>query len=675
MDLSIIIVNYNVKHFIEQCLLSVRKAIEGMQAEVIVVDNNSVDGSQQMLREKFADEIILIENTGNPGFSKANNQGIAIAKGRYVLLLNPDTVVEEKTFHTCLAFMDARPKAGALGVKMIDGKGHFLPESKRALPTPWVSFYKIFGLSALFPKSRRFGKYHLSYLDKDENHEIEILSGAFMWMRKSALDEIGYLDEDFFMYGEDIDLSYRFILANYQNFYLADTQIIHYKGESTKKGSLNYVKVFYNAMIIFAEKHFGGSRKRLFILGIRFAVYLRALLAIVYRIYQRWGFPILEAILVYGAIQGIKEYWEHYVKFIEGGTYPIEFDLIAAPIYTLVFISLLSIAGAYQKPYRIRPLITATLSGFIAIATVSYMFPQINFSRAIVGLSSIFTLIIAITTRGIINWRERGSFFFTELSPKRVLIAGGDEDGLNRVGHLLLQEVDEPVELVGSIAPENIANIDPSWETLGTFEQLDEIIRFYRVEEVIFDNKSISTERILDLMLQLKDQDIDYKIVPPDADYIIGPQAIYLSRFGRQILYNLQKPSQRLHKRIFDTSASLLMLMIFPVSFFLYKRPLAAFSGLWKVLISQKHMVSYIPPGEKDLPKLKPGLLSILQRVSNRHQIKQLNLNRLNSYYARVYTWYMDLEILLKAWRKIGFETQTSTLDPNTTQNIHTKEK
>ncbi|MEM7514107.1 MAG: glycosyltransferase family 2 protein, partial [Bacteroidota bacterium] len=331
MDLSVIIVNYNVRYFLEQCLLSALEAANKLKAEIIVVDNNSTDGSQQMLREKFADTITLIENTDNPGFSKANNQGIHIAKGKYVLLLNPDTVVSEDTFRKCFDYMEAHPKTGGLGVKMIDGDGAFLPESKRSLPTPWVSFYKIFGLSTLFPKSKIFGKYHLSYLDKEENHEIEILSGAYMWMKKDLLEEIGYLDEDFFMYGEDIDLSYRILLGEHTNAYLADTQIIHYKGESTKTGSLNYVKVFYQAMIIFAQKHFGGSKKQLFIAGIRLAVYFRALLAVLYRLGKRLGFPLIEGGLIYGLIYGIKSYWEHYVKYIEGGAYPASFDWVAAP--------------------------------------------------------------------------------------------------------------------------------------------------------------------------------------------------------------------------------------------------------------------------------------------------------------------------------------------------------
>ena len=190
LQLSVIIVNYNVKHFLEQCLFSVYKALKNISAEVIVVDNNSVDGSLTLIKEKFP-QVILISNKVNTGFSVANNQGIRLAKGKFVLLLNPDTVVQEDTFEKTLAFMHNHEDAGGLGIKMLDGKGNFLPESKRGLPTPAVAFYKIFGLAKLFPKSKKFGQYHLTYLNKNKNHQVDVLSGAFMLMRKEALDKIG----------------------------------------------------------------------------------------------------------------------------------------------------------------------------------------------------------------------------------------------------------------------------------------------------------------------------------------------------------------------------------------------------------------------------------------------------------------------------------------------------
>ena len=214
--LSVIIVNYNVRFFIEQALLSVRKATRNINAEVFVVDNNSVDGSVEMIREKFPD-VILIENKENIGFAKANNRAIQKAKGEFILLLNPDTVVEEDTFEKCLRFLDAHPEAGGVGVKMLDGKGNFLPESKRGFPTPFVAFCKAFGLARIFPKSKTFNRYHLGFLSENETSEIDVLAGAFMFLRKTALEKAGIFDESFFMYGEDIDLSYRIVKAGFKN--------------------------------------------------------------------------------------------------------------------------------------------------------------------------------------------------------------------------------------------------------------------------------------------------------------------------------------------------------------------------------------------------------------------------------------------------------------------------
>ena len=280
--IAVIIVNYNVEFFLEQCLNSVQKGISGISAEVFVVDNNSIDGSVEMVRNKFP-FVKLIANKDNKGFSKANNQAIQLANSEFVLLLNPDTVIEEDTLSKVIDFMDKQPNAGGLGVRMLDGKGKFLPESKRGLPTPSVAFYKIFGLSKIFPKSKKFGQYHLGHLDEFETNEIEILSGAFMLMRAEALEKVGLLDETFFMYGEDIDLSYRILKGGYKNYYFPETRIIHYKGESTKKSSVNYVFVFYKAMVIFAQKHFSNKNARLFSFLINSAIYFRAGLALINR--------------------------------------------------------------------------------------------------------------------------------------------------------------------------------------------------------------------------------------------------------------------------------------------------------------------------------------------------------------------------------------------------------
>ena len=255
--ISIIIVNYNVKYFLKQCLTSVFRAIEGINAEIYVVDNNSTDGSVEYLRSRFP-QVIFIENTSNPGFSKANNQAIELAKGKYILLLNPDTIIGEDILHNLCAFMETHLDAGGVGVKMVDGRGSFLPESKRSFPSPWVSFCKIFGLSKLFPYSSVFAKYSLLYLEADKQHRVDVLSGAFMLLRKEALDKCGLLDASFFMYGEDIDLSYRLVLGGYKNYYLPE-KILHYKGESTKHNDIKYIQAFYGAMHIFYKKYYPHS--------------------------------------------------------------------------------------------------------------------------------------------------------------------------------------------------------------------------------------------------------------------------------------------------------------------------------------------------------------------------------------------------------------------------------
>ena len=255
--LSIVIVNYNVKLILELCLYAVRAASNGLDSEIFVVDNRSTDGSVAYLRPRFP-EVVFIENDENTGFAKANNQAIRQCKGEYILLLNPDTVIGEDCLKNLCRLMDEHPQAGAAGVKMLNGHGAFLPESKRSFPTPWVSFCKLFGLSKLFPRSERFAAYSLPYLNPDEQHQVDVLAGAFLFLRHDVLKKSGLFDESFFMYGEDIDLSYRIKLAGYQNYYFPE-RILHYKGESTKKDDRKYLHAFYDAMLIFYRKYYPHS--------------------------------------------------------------------------------------------------------------------------------------------------------------------------------------------------------------------------------------------------------------------------------------------------------------------------------------------------------------------------------------------------------------------------------
>ncbi|MBP6230847.1 MAG: glycosyltransferase family 2 protein [Paludibacteraceae bacterium] len=257
MKLSIVIVNYKVPHLLVQCLDAVFKAVTTIEAEVFVVDNNSKDDSQTLVTQFFP-TVTYIANNENVGFSKANNQAIKLAKGQYVLLLNPDTIILEDTLDIVCKVADNIPKFGALGIRMIDMNGNFLPESKRGIPTVWVAFCKLTFIHKLFPKSTLFNAYYYPTLAENELGEVPILAGAFMLINKQQLGYESLLDEQFFMYGEDIDLSYRIKNLGYKNLYIPST-ILHYKGESTKQGDMKYLKAFYQSMLLFYKKHYAGA--------------------------------------------------------------------------------------------------------------------------------------------------------------------------------------------------------------------------------------------------------------------------------------------------------------------------------------------------------------------------------------------------------------------------------
>ena len=278
MKLSVVIVSYNVSHYLLQCLDSLQRALRGIDGEVIVVDNHSRDNSVALVHQAHP-EVKVIENLHNLGFSKANNIALRQAKGEYALLLNPDTIVADNTIRDCIAFLDLHPDAGAAGVMMLNADGTVAPESRRGVPTPLTSFYKLSGLCRMFPRSPRFGRYYLGHLPWQTPQQIDIVSGAFCMLRRSVLDKVGLLDEDYFMYGEDIDLSYRILKQGATNWYLP-YPILHYKGESTQKSSFRYVHVFYQAMLIFFRKHF-SHLGLLVTLPIKTAIWFKALVALV----------------------------------------------------------------------------------------------------------------------------------------------------------------------------------------------------------------------------------------------------------------------------------------------------------------------------------------------------------------------------------------------------------
>jgi O-antigen biosynthesis protein len=639
VKLTVVIVNYNVEHFLEQCLLSVRKAMETVDGEVYVVDNNSVDGSVALVESRFP-EVKLIANKDNGGFSKANNQAMRVAKGEYILLLNPDTVVQEDTFEQVVNFMDAHPDAGGLGVKMVDGKGIYLPESKRGLPVPKVAFWKMSGLYRLFPKSKRLNYYYLGHLGDDDVNEIEILSGAFMLMRKEALDKVGLLDEDFFMYGEDIDLSWRIIQGGYKNYYYPKTSIIHYKGESTKKGSLNYVFVFYNAMVIFARKHFSEKNAKAFSTLINVAIYGRAFLSICKRMIEKIWLPALDfSLIVLGLLlsKSIYEVWKSKI-------YDPMLALMAFAAYAVVWLLSVYFSGGYDKPVRLLRLLRGIVIGSAIILSVYALLPEsVRFSRALVLIGTGITFLSFGLTRGILHTIWPASYSFLPRKNKRFLLVGFEEEA-NRVSELLAQTSYQMGELT---------IIDPESEKLNN---LGELVRVYGIEEVIFCAKDVSSGRIISLMSQLDNSRLDFKIAPPESLYIIGSNSIHTS--GDLFIMDVNSVSRtenQRKKRLVDVLASLTFLIALPVLLFIVKKPGTFCKNIFQVLFGAKTWVGFHPEEGRDykLPRLRRGVLTTLHPDSGT-RVRQQSAKKLNILYAKDYRAFNDLNIIARSIKYLG---------------------
>jgi GT2 family glycosyltransferase len=615
--------------------------------EVFVVDNNSADGSCAMIRENFT-EVILIDNHENVGFSKANNQAMRQARGEYMLILNPDTVLQEDTLRKTLAFLDSHPDGGALGVRMIDGKGKFLPESKRALPTPWVSFYKIFGLSALFPRSKRFGQYHLGYLSENEIHQVDILPGAFMMIRKSVLDRIGLFDETYFMYGEDIDLSYRIRLAGFQNYYYPETTIIHYKGESTKKGSFNYVMMFYQAMIIFATRYFSQSNARLFAFFIRISVYFRAAISMVRRVFNRFFMPALDAVFAFLGFLLINPVWESY-KFGTEGHHPPEFLRIFVPAYILIWILSVYFSGGYDQPVKFGRITKGMAYGTIVILVLYSLLPEAyRFSRALIVLGSVWTLAAALLIRLLFHLLKL-TFLKVDLGIRKRVVVVGREDEALRVRDLA-ERSGHSVQVVGFISPDR--DYSSTQPYLGSLDQVREIIRINRIDELIFCSKDVSTNEIIGHMLTLGSFQTEYKIAPESSDSIIGSNSINTA--GELYVIPIQSvgdPANRRVKRLFDLVTGILILLLSPVfMWFFWPRPWKLIWNSLLVTLGIRSWIGYHPEGVLpgyDLPRIKPGVMTPDQ-ITRSVDTLPASMLESNLRYARDYSPMRDFRILLK---------------------------
>ena len=649
MKLSIVIVNYNVEYFLEQCLYSVFRALQGIEGEVFVVDNNSVDGSLKMLAQKFP-EVKVIANKENVGFSRANNQAIRISTGEYVLLLNPDTVVEDDTFAKCLNFMDAHPDAGGLGVKMVDGKGQFLPESKRGLPTPMTAFYKMFGLTKLFPHSKRFARYYMGHLYENETNEVEILAGAFMLMRRETLDKVGLLDETFFMYGEDIDLSYRITLGGYKNYYFPETRIIHYKGESTKKTSVNYVFVFYKAMEIFARKHFGKKRASIFSFLINLAIYLKAFLALISQFLRNAFVPVIDCVLGYGGLAAISYFWGNAMVYNDVGSYPPVLFYGVLPAYILIWLLSCYFCGGYDKPYGYGKSVMGVAVGSVLILVLYALLPEsMRFSRALILFGTLW-LAVEMSLVRVIGYLSGNEDFKLKKDQRKRFLLIGSEGEVQRVQTLLESTSIKP-DFVGLVASDVQGDVPENF--IGNIQQVPDIITIYKISEVIFCSKDVSHQVIIDKMVEWNASNVDYKIAPEDSLSIIGSNSINT----RGDLYTVDikaidtKPNRR-NKRLFDVLMGCFGIVFWLPLVFVVKKPWRFLKDAVLVLLGRRTWVGYCPVNEEaqKLPSIKRGIYNPASYLDASILNDNAFLNQLNLVYARDYTVWKDAEIFFKSF-------------------------
>src|SRR5690606_4276397 len=544
IDVSIVIVNYNVKDLVDNCIASIYKSNTANHSfEIFLVDNNSIDGSAGFIREKYPD-VIVIENEENIGFSKANNLALRRASGNYILILNPDTILEEGTFSKMIRFCEDNQNAGAVTSRLILANGQLDSACKRSFPTPGVAIPRMLGLSGLFPKSKLFGKYNLSYLDENQTHKVDAICGAFMFIPKEALNKAGLFDEEYFMYGEDLDLCFRINKSGYDIYYYPGVTTVHLKGASTKKTNISCVNNFYGPMDIFVRKNFTGVPKLLSVF-IRFGILFRSSISYLKRAFGFFLFPLIDFILVFAGL-----YVSVYLRF---GFFPVGDYLFIISIYVITMMVLLLLFGNYNSQKRLSPVkaFNAILTGFFVNSSITYFFNEYAFSRGVILISTV----ISIFT--LIGWRSlfiMYNFFKSKnilLNKVNLLVVGNKE---------LTQDIEEKL-----LAKYNIIHFNDISEK-RTINDLKETIIINDIHEVVFSDDKFSNQEILSTISSFKNRNVQFKIVPSGKELILSKLQSNIDDISLiEIEYNINNKLNIFLKRIFDFFLSLVLIFtIYP---------------------------------------------------------------------------------------------------------------
>lgn len=651
MDLSIIIVNYNVKEFLQNLLTSLSKAVANLSAEIIIVDNGSDDGSIEMLNEKFPG-VTLISSKINLGFSKANNLGLKIATGKFLLLLNPDTIVQEDTFEKLIQFFNENQDAGMVGCKILNPDGTLQLACRRSFPGPWTSFCKVSGLSSLFPKSKLFARYNLTYLDENQSYEVDAISGSFMMVRREVFDKIGGLDEQFFMYGEDLDWCYRVQKSGWKVYYVHNTTIIHYKGESTKRSSLDETKVFYNAMHLFVKKHFASSLLVEIIL--RSAIIFRQLLAFIGKQKLTFIAVVLDFIFFNLSLLTTEKLYSHFRTW-KG--FPESTHLIVYTIPAIVQILVSASSGVYKKEtlpvLRIFP---ALLSGFFVISSLTYFFKDFAYSRGVVLLTFIVLVFLFSGWRIIFRLIFKIGLPQVDKTIVKTLVVGTAKSSLE-IAKKLKEKSSSYHSIIGLISEtrKEIGEHFGAFEVVGSLQNIQKVIREKKISEVIFPSEEVSYTSMMSVVAECQKENVEFKLAGSNLDFLVGKSSVFLLEDIPfiEITYNISQIGHRLIKRSFDLFFGL-VLIIFIYPLFLLKNKLTKnVSGFSKFVMSVPSVVkgtySFVGPKETHSSNLflgKNGITGIWFTDSENEE----NLEKLNIFYAKNQNIWLDLEILSKTF-------------------------
>lgn len=684
-DLSIVIVNYNVKEFLANCLQSVRRAAKFLNTEIIVVDNNSSDGSVPFLREHFKD-VTLIDNNKNVGFGKANNQALRNARGRFTLLLNPDTLLQEDTLQKLTKYMDEHPECGVCGCKILNPDGTFAPESRRSIPTVSAAIYKAVGLTSLFPKNKHFGAYYQGWKDEDEGGKVPVLSGSFMFFRTSCLKELRGFDERFFMYGEDIDLSYRVTEAGWEIHYVPETSIIHYKGESTKKNELAYNRLFNDAIYKFFDKHFTSRYSRLFKFLIFWAIQVRVIISFFVNNIRTHRYVLSDLMILNLALL--------IGMFIRAIIDPRGLMSMMQPqflwlnlLWSILYLLFSQNFGVLREnTYSIVGSLKAVFFSFLILVAITFFIRSLAFSRIILAVS----FILGFTSIGFlrimrVNKLKSTKFSRGKMNPLRILLIGTAESTSG-----MIQRINTKVGWQVEIAGVTDAEISENESGSGLDENLKKNksdIRAYvdntRADMVLFLMESVSYKKLFGLIQDLRGLDVEIKVVPENMDFMVGKADVeYLDTIPEPNLeLNYYNPIQKVIKRCADIFTGLTGMLLLVPFFWIWwgkshnkKTKISVFNGhsmdtihlhphesfpdktynrfkLCLEILKGKISLVGAPTGqptETEMYRYKTGLTGYVQinkdRITDKEDRKQFNL-----YYLQNYSVWLDLDILLKA--------------------------